>query len=112
MIDGHYIRITDGNGTHQSAEIKISRIASRASLYHVSGFALWGKEGELGPNSGDFDLVMEFSNDRLEHASESGDHPYRLDIKVQADGLVVGEQNSRGVYGMNVDFTGAYAKAG
>jgi hypothetical protein len=110
MIDGRYIRLEDGESS--SAEIIISRIASRHSQYHVSGFALWGKKREYGPNIGEFDFIMELAEDRFVYSGKVGNHgPHRMEIKIDGDVLSVSEENWLGQYGMNVHFMGTYKKS-
>ena len=111
MIDGSYIRIADGGGQNDSAEINISRIASRQQEYHVSGFALWGTRRDNGPNIGEFDRVMGLDNDRFTTAESHDPKSYRIDILVRGDRLIVEEHNWNGVYGLNVNFIGEYKKA-
>ncbi len=112
MIDGHYIRITDGDSTYQSAEIKVSRIASRHNQYHISGFALWEKHRPTGPNIGEFDYIMELTDDTFCQIDSGGEgRPHFISIKVEGQKLFVDEKNWSGVYGMNVNFIGEYQKA-
>jgi len=112
-IEGHFIRITDGDFSYQSAEIKISRIVSKRSQYHVSGHALWGRNRPLGPNIGEFDHVMELENNAFYHAGASPAEPdHSIHIRIDGDKLTVSEQNWRGIYGMNVNFIGEYQKVG
>jgi hypothetical protein len=111
-IDGHYIRITDGDGTYQSAEIKISRIVSRHSQYHVSGLALWGKHRAWGPHIGEFDYIMELNSDKFNQINTFRlKSKHAINITISDDKLIVDEKDWFGVYGMNVNFIGEYQKA-
>jgi hypothetical protein len=109
-IDGRYIRLDDGGSS--SAEIVISRIASRHSQYHVSGFALWGRTRQYGPNIGEFDFIMELTDGRFSYSGRVGTFgPYKLEIIIDRDILSVSEENWVGQYGMNVHFMGTYKKS-
>jgi hypothetical protein len=110
MIDGHYVR-ADDSGT-SSAEIVISRIASRYRQYHVSGSALWGLQRQAGPNVGEFDLVMELRDQKFIPTGEAGvAEKHKINIIIEGDRLLVSEENWLGAYGMNVHFGGEYEKA-
>jgi hypothetical protein len=105
-ISGHYIR----GGDFESAELKIRRIAD--GRYHVSGLALWGKGREYGPNLGELDFVAELLDDTLEYTWTYPDgSKYRARFRFSDEGLTVSEENWVGIFGMNVNFGGDYAKA-
>lgn len=90
----------------------ISRIASIHSRYHISGFALWGRQREYGPNIGEFDLVMEFQDGRLIPIGSAGNtESHRINIVVFGEMLTVTEENWLVAYGLNVYFKGEYRKA-
>lgn len=108
-IEGHYIRSDDSETS--SAEIVISRIASRHSQYPVSGFALWGRQREYGPNIGEFDLVMEIRDGEFYPIRRAGNtENHRIRIALDGNKLSVSEENWLGAYGMNVHFEGEYEK--
>jgi hypothetical protein len=112
MVDGHYIRVTDGDGSYQSAEIKISRIASKHSQYHISGHALWGKKRPSGPHIGDFDYIMTLDGGAFHHVNSlGGEKAHSIFIKIDGPKLIVKEENWTGAYGMNVNFIGEYQKS-
>jgi hypothetical protein len=106
LISGHYIR----SGDFESAEIKIQRMPD--GRYHVSGLALWGMTRERGPNLGDLDFVAELHGDVIEYRSLCpNDKTYRAVLRFSAESLKLTEENWSGMFGMNVNFSGDYAKA-
>ena len=111
-VDGHYIRIIDGDSSYESAEIKISRIASKHSEYHVSGFALWRKQSASVPNIGQFDYLMELNGNAFYHVYTQVKHrSHSINILYNYNKLIVHEQDWIGNYGMNVNFIGEYQRA-
>jgi len=105
-VSGHYIR----GGDYESAELKVQRMAD--GRYHVLGLALWGKSREYGPNLGELDFVGELDCDTISYSWAHADGKlYRASLRFDESGLTVSEENSIGVYGMNVNFSGQYARA-
>jgi hypothetical protein len=106
-IPGHYIRA----GEYESAELKIQSLAD--GRYHVTGFALWGKHREYGPNTGELDFIAELTGDTIEYRWSYPDEgkSYHALLRFSEDGLTVTEENWVGFFGMNVNFEGRYNKA-
>lgn len=105
-IPGHYIR----GGEFDSAELTIKLL--RDGRYRVSGFALWGSGRKYGPNLGELDFIGELNGDAIEYSRvHSDDRKYVALLRFTDDNLVVTEENWAGVFGMNVFFSGEYAKA-
>ena len=105
-ISGHYIR---GVG-FESAELRVSRMAD--SRYHVWGLALWGQARESGPNLGELDFVGELHGDTIEYTwTQQDGEIYRARLRFSAQGLTISEDNWLGMFGMNVQFSGHYARA-
>lgn len=105
-ISGHYIR----NGEFDSAEIKVEPLPDGS--FHISGFSLWGKSREHGPNIGELDFVGSLLDDVIHYESTKHDKSkYKLALNFQEDSLVISEENWTGVYGMNVTFQGEYHRA-
>jgi len=105
-ISGHYIR----GGDFESAELKISHMAD--GRYHISGLALWGKDREYGPHLGDLNFVAELRDETIEYTRAHPDGKlYRARFHFSNEGLTVSEENWAGIFGMNVNFSGDYAKA-
>jgi hypothetical protein len=78
----------------------------------VLGLALWGKSREYGPNLGELDFVGELDCDTISYSWAHADGKlYRASLRFDESGLTVSEENSIGVYGMNVNFSGQYARA-
>ena len=105
LVSGYYIR----GGEYESAEIKIQRMAD--GRYHLSGFALWGKGRKYGPHTGQLDFIAEMNNETIEYSRA---HPngnwYRAVLRFSDGRLAVAEENSVGMFGMNVSFRGEYEK--
>jgi len=105
LVSGYYIR----GGEYESAEIKIQRMAD--GRYHLSGFALWGKGRKYGPHTGQLDFVAEMNNETIEYSRA---HPngnwYRAVLRFSDGRLAVAEENSVGMFGMNVSFSGEYER--
>jgi hypothetical protein len=110
---GHYTRI----GTDEdSAEIEITPIPDSPDgtpRYAVTGFALWGKSRQFGPNIGDLCFVSELINEQIsfEEPAISG-HGNRAIVITFENGIIhVTEHNFFGSYGMNVQFGGTYQRS-
>ena len=105
-IVGHYIR----TGIAESAELTINPLED--GDYHVQGLALWGIDREGGPHLGDLDFVAKLDDDTIRYLSAfNPEKPYRATFRVSKHGLSVTEENWVGMFGMNVMFSGEYAKA-
>ncbi len=104
-ITGHYIRV-DGH----SAELYITKSRLLTDRYHVQGSALWGEDRPSGPNMGLLDFSAVLEGGALQH-QEPRQPGHLLTFTFQGDTLRVDEQNSHGLYGMNVSFEGTYKRA-
>jgi hypothetical protein len=105
-IPGHYIR----DGEFESAELKVELLAD--GRFHISGLALWGKQHKFGPNLGELDFIGELAEDTIEYSGAYlGGKSYRAWLRFTNGHLVVTEENWLGIFGMNVNFSGTYAKA-
>lgn len=103
---GHYIRTGQGD----SAELRITSSMSVGGRYHIEGLALWGKDRPSGPNMGTLDFSADLEGAIMRH-SEDEERGHEIVITFTVDGLEVTEENSDGIYGMNVDFVGTYKRA-
>lgn len=105
FIPGHYIR----DGKFESAELRIQRLTD--GRYHISGLALWGTQREHGPNLGELDFIGSLKGDTIEYSWTYPDgKEYRAWLQFAEDRLAVNEENWVGFFGMNVNFSGEYAK--
>jgi hypothetical protein len=99
--------ISETNTDYESAEIVIEKLNN--GKYHVTGDALWGQ------HTGELDFTSYIKNAKIHYTQykgmENGKKAYYvLDIKFNKNGLVAKEENSLGVFGMNVRFEGKYIK--
>ncbi|HXW68330.1 MAG TPA: hypothetical protein VEJ88_01880 [Dissulfurispiraceae bacterium] len=102
---GKYIRETNTN--YESAEIVVEKLNN--GKYHVTGDALSGQ------HTGELDFTSYIKNARIHYTQYKGmengkKEYYVLDIIFNKNGLVAKEENSLGVFGMNVHFEGEYIK--
>lgn len=106
LISGHYIRA----GDFESADLKIQRMAD--GRYHVSGSALWGKQRQYGPHTGELDFVAEVDGNTMKYswASPSGSK-YHAVLQFSDGHLTFTETEHVGIFGLNVSFAGEYEKA-
>lgn len=104
-IEGKYIRV-DG----ESGEIQLTSLPVSPERFHVSGFALWGERREYGPNMGELDFSANLSDGVIRQTGAPMFPEYKITIKVLEGCLEVKEDNSMGVHGMNVTFSGKYVK--
>lgn len=105
-ISGHYIR----TGQFESAEITVVRLSD--GRYHVTGLALWGKSREYGPNIGELDFIGEIEGNTIRYTScYSREEPYTAVFTFGDRAVAVSEGNWLGEFGMNVNFSGEYARA-
>jgi hypothetical protein len=105
-IAGHYLL----ESPNESADLKVTRLAD--GTFHVHGFAFWGTKREYGPNVGEIDFIGTLAGDVLAFADEQNDgRIYRALFTFLGDGLTVTEENPPGPYGLNVGFSGSYARA-
>ncbi|MEA9885238.1 hypothetical protein VDG05_12940 [Xanthomonas campestris pv. raphani] len=107
-VNGQYIRIGSGSS---SAELTV-RVLPNGEI-RVIGEALWGTNGEYGPNIGTLDFLAELDGESavFEDCSLGYDRPYMARLCFSEGSLVVEEENPAGYFGMNVSFAGTYAKA-
>ncbi|HYA41732.1 MAG TPA: hypothetical protein VEF34_10535 [Syntrophobacteraceae bacterium] len=105
-ISGHYIRMTQ----NESAELKVKRMED--GRYHFSGLALWGRNREYGPNIGELDFIGDVEDNAITYSCPHPDGTiYRITLLFLETGMSVTEENSQGMFGMNVSFAGEYGKA-
>jgi hypothetical protein len=104
-ITGHYIRV-DGH----SAELLITKSRFVTDRYHVQGSALWGEDRPGGPNMGILEFSADLEGREMRH-HEPSQEGHLLSFTFEDDVLKVEEQNSHGLYGMNVSFEGTYKRA-
>ena len=104
----HFIRIGD---TVSSAELTIHRLTN--GEVRVVGEALWGTDREFGPNIGTLDFLAPIEDEMVyyEQGLPGSDQVYKVSLSFMKNGLVVEESGSNGFFGMNVRFTGTYARA-
>jgi len=105
-VSGHYIR----SGDFESAELTVARLSD--GRYHVTGLALWGVSRKYGPNLGELDFIGELQGRLIRFASSYRQvDPYLAVLTFDDRGLSVSEENWVGEFGMNVNFSGVYARA-
>lgn len=110
---GVWIRV--GDESVESAEVTLTPISDGidgAARYAVTGFALWGRHREHGPNMGDFTFVGSMNNGTIEHheARSWDEATYTMTMRFNGDGLEIDEKEWLGRYGMNVHFMGKYRR--
>ena len=105
-IAGQYIL----EGANESAELRVTRLAD--GTFHVAGLALYGTQRKYGPNTGEVNFIAALVDGTLTYTwQHSQDRIYKAILRFEANGLVVEEENWPGVFGMNVRFSGRYARA-
>jgi hypothetical protein len=111
---GVWIRV--GDGDVESAEVTLTPVSDGldgAPRYAITGFALWGRRREYGPNMGDFSIVAAMEDGVIEHhETHPGDgEEYSIVMRFEGDELTINECGWVGRYGMNVHFMGEYRRA-
>jgi len=107
LVSGHFIRACE----YESADLKVQHLLD--GRYHITGIALWGTHRQYGPNIGGLDFIGELHGDTIEYRSPhpSNDGDYYAWLRFSEERLTVTEENSAGMFGLNVDFTGHYDRA-
>ncbi|MDP3852915.1 hypothetical protein [Phenylobacterium sp.] len=110
---GQFIRIGTAS---DSADIKITPIEDGlegSPRYAVTGFALWGRGREYGPNMGEMSFIGTLVDGEISysHDARRDDEPHTVTLTFDGDRLFVTEENWIGTYGMNVHFMGEYQRA-
>ena len=95
---------------NESAELRVTRLSD--GTFHVAGTALWGTNREYGPNTGEVNFIAPLVDGTLTYTWQHSEHRiYKAILRIEPDGLTVEEENWPGVFGMNVRFSGRYARA-
>ncbi len=104
IFTGHYER----NLKFANAEFDISFLGGK--LIQVKGFALWGEEGEFGPNFGELDFVTEVSGNKARFTDTLSNDEYAIDFEFLGNRLITKEKLLIGYFGHNVYFDGEYRR--
>jgi len=101
-VSGHYER--PGENDEASLDVKMLP----GNRVKVSGIALWNTRNEkYGPNIGELDFESDLKNDSVSWTAADG---YRIIIRFSRKTLDVTEHGVGGHFGMNVTFSGRYAR--
>lgn len=110
---GQYIRLDDD--TASSAEITLTPLGDALDSYPryaVTGFALFGKNREFGPNFGELSFIGTLLDNVIEFYSpdEIDSECHSIHLLFNDRSLTVKESNFFGIYGFGVTFIGEHER--
>lgn len=112
IIDTDLITVDIFSGKYETGnEFASASLAVKylgGGLIQVSGFALYGKTREFGPNIGELDFITEVQRNKAVYIDQLHDKQYKLELTFLGSKLLAAEDYVIGYFGHNARFEGTY----